>query len=154
MSSKTIGTMLLGAACLTYEALFESLASAVQTMNSMASGMCMLTFTDMAIEYKLTVMDITAVTMAHIHSGAVGKPHSPFSLHRQMYCECASWQRVLLMKLETLFAWCFCLIPACHCAGANGPVLAYLYKSPMTPPANTATNGLLSSVRTLSRIIA
>lgn len=51
-----------------------SLVSAVQTMNSMASGMCMLTITDMAIKYTLTVMDITAVTMAHIHSGAVGKP--------------------------------------------------------------------------------
>lgn len=154
MYSNTIGTMLLGAACLTCEAFLESLASVVQTMNSMASGMCMLTFTDMAIKYSLTVMDITAVTMAHIHSGAAGKPHSPTSLHQQMCCECASCRKVSLMKLETLFARCFCLIPACHCAGANGPVLAYLYKSPMMPPATTTMNGPLSSVRNLSIVIA
>ncbi len=73
----------MGAACLEREAHVDSLASAVQTMNSMASGMCMLTFTDMAIKYKLTVIDVTAVTMAHIHSGAVGKPNFPPSLHQQ-----------------------------------------------------------------------
>ena len=84
-----------------------SLVSAVQTMNSMASGMCMLTITDMAIKYTLTVMDITAVTMAHIHSGAVGKPHSPTTLQQQMCCECASWQKLSLVMLQTLGAWFF-----------------------------------------------
>jgi len=76
------------------------------TMNTMASGMCMLTFTDMAIKYTLTVMDITAVTAAHIHGGAVG---------------------------------------------ANGPVLAFLYKSPMMPPANTTMNGPLTSGMLMSK---
>ena len=44
----------------------------LQTMNSMASAMCNLTFMPTSIKYSLSVMNIYAPTAAHIHAGAAG----------------------------------------------------------------------------------
>ncbi len=44
----------------------------LQTMNSMASAMCNLTFMPTSIKYSLSVMNIYAPTAAHIHMGAAG----------------------------------------------------------------------------------